>query len=69
MPSLEREKRASQLGTIIRPIVLPFAPGQVKMGELAHIQGYYAGLTYGKGPTGVTLQPFSYRPHYRPRKR
>jgi len=49
------EKLASQLGQIYVATVLPLMSGTpVHMSQLAHVQGYYAGIIYATGTPAPT---------------
>ena len=53
MPSAP-EKLASQLGALHSAIVMPYLPGTMEPGEMAHVAGYYAGIDYTAAAPVVT---------------
>lgn len=66
MPSAA-EVLASQMGWVGLTNSLPHLPGTMEPGEMAHVQGIYAGVTFS---TGVVLPDVgTYRPHLRIRRR
>lgn len=55
------EKLASQLGRIYVATVMPLVTGgAVPKSMLAHVAGYYAGITYQAAATGVVAAAAEY---------
>ena len=64
-----QEKLASQLGRLYVATVMPLmSGGPVAIGQLAHVQGLYAGLTYSSA-TVVTVAAGNFIPTFRSRRR
>lgn len=64
------EKLASQMGWIYVTAVLPLVSGGgFEASEMAHVQGYYSGITYGTGAPAPVAAEMSWRPIMRPRRR
>ena len=70
MPSTQ-EKLASQMYWLTGyGTVLPYVPvGTLEVGELAHVQGLYAGMSFSTGVVVVAADVSNYRPHLRVRRR
>ena len=64
-----QEKLASSMYGLTGYVhVGPYLPGTMEPGEMAHVQGLYAGIAFS---TGVLVVPDigTYRPMIRPRRR
>ena len=68
MPSAA-EKIASQMGWVGLTNSRPYLPGTMEIGEMAHVQGLYAGISFATGVVVVAADVSNYRPHLRVRRR
>ena len=58
------ERLASELGALHSATVMPYLPGTMDLGELAHVAGYYAGIAYSTAAPVVTAD-ITWRPLWR----
>jgi hypothetical protein len=64
------EKIASIAGQLYVATVMPLMSGAtLAVGQMAHVQGLYAGLTYSTATVVTVANVTSYIPHFRPRSR
>lgn len=64
MPDV-KEKLASQLGALHSAVVMPYLPGTMEIGEMAHVAGYYAGIAYAAAAPPVVSATAIFRPIFR----